>query len=176
MREKITFQPGRPELVKLDFGPDGIEREGRTGPQYMYTCDDDRRIMFVDPPVRELILETGAQEGDSVRITKGARKGNWRVDRIETEPAQPMQRAAAPPAIDRAAAPRPAAQPEAAARLITAEAADMTAAFVAAIEATGAAEAYAPTAGVRDLALTRADTITRVALAIYIGRRQAGSR
>jgi hypothetical protein len=180
MREKVKFSEKTPVMVKLDFN-DGTECTSRTGEtQYQYTVDDDKRIMYVDPPIRNYILAEGARAGDVIRITKyGADARQWMVERalpavrgaaafppLEAAAAPRQQHIAGPTAADETPAPK--------ARAIDTEALRMAASFSAAIEATAAAEQYAAAAGVRSLTLSDRETITKVALSIYIQRAKDG--
>jgi hypothetical protein len=165
MREKVKFSEKTPVLVKLDFN-DGTECTSRTGEtQYQYTVNDDAGIMYVDPPIRNYIQAEGAKAGDVIRITKfGADARQWVVEKALS----PVRGAAAFPATPASS------QPQAPTRAIDAEAARMAASFSAAIEATAAAEQYAAAAGIRSLTLSDRDTITKVALSIYIQRAKDG--
>lgn len=69
-REIIKLSDNQPTIVKLDFGPEGIERQGKMGRQYQYTLNDDSCVMWVAPAVRDAIVESGAQAGDSISIQK----------------------------------------------------------------------------------------------------------
>lgn len=80
-REILKPQLNIPLLVKLDFGPEGIERDGKYGKQYQYTVNDDAGVMWLDPAARQAILSSGAQAGDEIAITKRA-KGAWQVERV----------------------------------------------------------------------------------------------
>jgi hypothetical protein len=166
MREKITFTAGKAVRTMLDQ-PEGKPVDGKNGPQYMRVCDNDQRIMFIEPELEEAIKQSGATAGDAIQITQigKGRTAAWDVGIIaDTRPIQPRPPAPSfrPPAAAAALAP-----PE---RQITGDAAQLTAAYVAAIEATAAAEAYASQHAIRDLHLADADTITRCALSIYIQR------
>lgn len=43
--------------------------------QYMYTIDDDARLMFLPATARAAILRSGAQAGDTIALTKIKRGG-----------------------------------------------------------------------------------------------------
>lgn len=109
-REILKPQVNIPLLLKLDFGPEGSERDGNYGKQWMYTVNDDQAILFLPLEAREAILASGAQAGDEIGLCKRA-KGKWEVQRIgdaaeipEPEPPKPQplprptKRAPFPPA------------------------------------------------------------------------------
>jgi hypothetical protein len=163
MRDKIKFEPGVAVRALLDKN-ESKPIEGRNGTDYMRVVDNDERIMFCPEELEEAIHQSGAAAGDVIQITqKGkGRTARWEVGIIgDTRQGQP--RPAAPPA-----APQPAATPIAPARTITAPAVEMTAAFIAAIQATREAEAYAAREGLRNFHACDTDTITRIALTIFI--------
>ena len=72
-REILKPAYDTPLIVKLDFGPEGVERDGKFGMQYMYTLNDDAGCMFVDPPARQAILASGAEAGDTIQLVKTKR-------------------------------------------------------------------------------------------------------
>lgn len=76
-REIVKPQYGTPLFAKLDFGPEGIEKPSSlTGEmQYMYTIDDDERLMFLPATARHAIMRSGAQAGDTIALTKIKRGG-----------------------------------------------------------------------------------------------------
>jgi hypothetical protein len=177
-REKIEFPTNQPVIVKLDFDAEGVLKPGKFGDQYMYTCDDDARIMFVDPPVREAILRTGAQAGDEIAITRReVREGNkravrWEVAKVEEEPPPPADPPPPPPQPARTApaAPAPAPQPAAAAAPGAAQLAD---AITAAIDAAVVTERHAAQRG---LALRwTSEDVRAMALSLYIDSRRSRS-
>jgi pyruvate/2-oxoglutarate dehydrogenase complex dihydrolipoamide acyltransferase (E2) component len=55
-------------------------------------------------------------------------------------------------------------------REITSDAAELASAYAAAFEATAAADQYAKAAGVRDLRFSDKETITRLAMTVFIAR------
>ncbi len=181
-REKITFEPSQPVQMKLDRS-ESKPIDGRNGTDYMRVCDDDARILFAPEGLELAITESGAQAGDVIQITKIPGRGKeiiWNVGIVgEQQPA---------PAPRRQPAPRNTSQPQPAAQLatrerkpeaiaISAEATEMTAAFVAAIQATTAAEAYAARLGTPAVfRLCETDIICRVALSIYIQRSKAAAK
>jgi hypothetical protein len=105
-RDKITFSPNLPVIVKLDFNPPNEPRPGKFGDQYMYTVNDDAGIMFLDPAAHQLVVATGAKAGDEVAITKavrtdgGKRFTEWQVARVDDQTEQqPPGAPVAPPPI-----------------------------------------------------------------------------
>lgn len=154
-REKITFEPGQPVQVQLDKS-DSKPIEGRNGTDYMRVCDRDQRIMFCPEALELAITESGAAAGDVIEIRTTGKGKNLRYSvGIVGQPQPAAARPHSPRASSTAAA---------------VDAALMADAYAAAILATGQAEEHAVRAGVRDLHLTDADTITRVALTIFIQR------
>jgi len=90
-REKVTFSPNVPQVLRLDYD-DGQISAGRFGDQYQYTFDQGSRIAWLDPEVRELILASGARAGDEIGICKRIvnRKARWEVSKVEEEPREPF--------------------------------------------------------------------------------------
>lgn len=90
-REIVRITPNTPAIVKLDFGPEGIEREGKFGVQYQYTLNDDCGVMWLPAEGRNALIRSGAEAGDSVRILKTAKGFDVRVisDAAELEAGEP---------------------------------------------------------------------------------------
>lgn len=174
MREKITFTPGQKVIATLDQNA-GKPVDGRSGPQYMRVVDNDSRIMFIEPALEQAISESGAGAGDVIQILQigKGKAARWDVGIVsETrEPARPHNAEATPPAKVRQSETNTPAAP---ARQITRDAIQMTEAYAAAIEATAAAEAYATLHNLRDLRLSDPETITRLAITVYIQRGKEG--
>ncbi len=175
MREKVTFPADEPVFVTLDFDDGTPQNSKKTGAvQYMYVVDNDVRIMWVDPAVRELIHDTGARAGDQVCITK--RKTGWGVELVEEEPHQapppprpgPRQTARQQPAPKNTgnghAAQQPAQQPQQAP--VTRASADLISCFVAAIDAAKEACAYGQRRGMQ--LEFDAEGIRAMAITLYI--------
>lgn len=80
-REILRPQVNIPLVLKLDFGPEGSEREGKFGPQWMYTVNDDQAILFLPVEGRSAILASGAEAGDEIALCKRA-KGRWEAQRV----------------------------------------------------------------------------------------------
>ena len=145
MREKVKFNEGSPVMVKLDFN-DGTQCTSRDGsPQFQYTLDDDLRIMYVDPPIRNYILAEGCLAGDVVQITKhGADARQWEVHKalrsVQGAAAFPPTEAASQPAAKRT---RHAQQPAQVQAPVTSRTAELVAALISAIDAAEEAEKYA---------------------------------
>jgi hypothetical protein len=191
-RDKISFETNVPKIIRLDFPPDGAPlKPGRYGDQYMFVVNEDAGVMFVDPPVRDLIVSTGAQAGDEVAITRrevrenGRKAVRWEVERVEEEPEPPPP---PPPPPDRPAngAPKP-AQPQPAPQLAEqlceahreahcalcrqSQANPLTPALTAAIDAAAAAEQHARTRG---LAIRfSSEDVRAMALSLYIDSRRS---
>jgi len=176
-REKITFAPNTPVQTQLDKS-ESKPIEGRNGQtDYMRVCDADERIMFCPQSLENAIQESGAQAGDVIRIIqRGTGKATrWDVGIISESQAHTHQ-------ADHNGAPRKYARPVAeplgistadipAGRSISSEAAEMTTALQAAIEAAHAAEIYAARAGMQGFRLNPAD-VKALACTIYIQRFQ----
>ena len=112
-RQKVTFEVGKPVVVELEFN-DGQAVAGKFGDQYQYFLGGNR-IMWVDPAIREMIVNTNAKAGDQVAIQKvEIKNGNkkrvaWQVARIQRD-----DEAERPPVVSsapRAQAPQPAPAP-----------------------------------------------------------------
>lgn len=106
-RQKLTLPDDGPLVVRLDFGPEGVEYPSKfgKGTEYMYTCNDDSCILYLKPEARTQVIRSGAQAGDEIAITK-VRNGN-RVDyrvQVMADAQEPAQPAAAPPRPTRPAA------------------------------------------------------------------------
>jgi hypothetical protein len=177
-REKVTFEERVQVVLDRDEGKPVESRTGAT--EYMRVLDNDQRIMFAPAALEAAIKDSGAKAGDLIQIDqlKHGRTTRWEVAILsDMPPAQParQERTAAQPAQQRAAAPP--ARPQQAPRPseISAEAIEMTTAFMAAIQAAGEAEAYAVQQGMRDFSLSN-ERITNLAITIYIQRAKAGSR
>jgi hypothetical protein len=178
MREKIELKPGviRTQIDRTQSKP--IEgRDGAT--EYMRICDDDERILFCPAGLEAAIAESGAQAGDIIEIAqKGKGKSaTWSVGIVSATKPHTLTRPNGPALHQHAAlgiteADAQPARPTAT-RQVSTDTTDMAAAYMAAIEATTAAEQYATHAGL-ELNLTTADTITRVALSIYIQQTRSG--
>jgi hypothetical protein len=173
MREKVKFSEGKPVMVKLDFN-DGTACASRDGgQQYQYTLDDDIRIMYVDPAIRNYILSEGCMAGDVVEITKhGADARAWEVRKalrsVQGAAAFPPAAAAQQPRTQQA---QPAAQQQAAAQPaapISSRTLEMVAALIGAIDAAAEAERYAARQGM-PLKFDRGD-IRAIAATLYIGK------
>ncbi len=179
MRNKITFEQRVQVLLDKD---EPKQVDGRSGPEYMRVCDNDASIIFAPPALEAAIQAAGARAGDVIqidRLTRG-KAVEWQVGIIGDTSHPPEQLRARTAAALRTAAPAAAAPARPTGPAIRSDAAEdaaaMAAAFAAAIIATGEAEQHAARAGIRELRLTDRETITRVALSIYIGRQKAGAQ
>ncbi len=74
-RQIIKPQFDQPITVKLDFGAEGIQRDGKYGTEYQYTLNDDSGVMWLPKQGRDALLRTNAQAGDYVRILKTKKSG-----------------------------------------------------------------------------------------------------
>lgn len=176
MREKLIIEPGQTVQVSLDK-EDGRPVESRTGKtEYMRVVDHDERIIFAPLELETAIKASGANAGDVIQITRRG-KTAWDVAIVQEDPryarnpehyrpTRPKNIVTLPAVAQVAPAPTPA-------REITADAAEMTSAFVAAIEASQAAEQYAEGVGLRDFRLNT-DAIRALAVTIYIQRAKGG--
>jgi hypothetical protein len=187
MREKITFEPGQEVQAKLDRTESKPVASRNGGTEYMRVCDDDERIMFAPEGLELAITESGATAGDVISIRQMGRgkTTRWDVAIVGDVPA-----AAPQPAPRSQRGPQPAArlamsntqqlaerediQPPQ--RSISSDAAELASAYAAAIEATAAAESYAAAAGVRDIRFSDKETITRLAMTVFIARSKQGGR
>jgi hypothetical protein len=93
-REIVKLKVNSPLIVQLDFGPEGIQRDGKHGVQYQYTLNDDTCVMWVDGDVRAALMASGAEAGDAVEIVKTARE--VRVKVISSDSYEPGEPAPAP--------------------------------------------------------------------------------
>ncbi len=75
-REIIRPQLDTPVVIKLDFGPEGVEkRSQKTGDlEYMYTVNDDAGLIYLPPQTRNELIRTQAQAGDYIQILKSKRQ------------------------------------------------------------------------------------------------------
>lgn len=192
-REKITFEPNIPVQTTLDKSQ-SKPIEGRNGQtDYMRVCDNDERIMFCPEGLEQAIQESGAKAGDVVRIIQRGtgKKTTWDVGIISEDTRHlahvhpPAAREIAQAAASQRNASRHAANHAAelginaadlqpAGRQISTEAAEMTSALTAAIEAARAAELYAKMAGIEGFRLQAGD-VKALACTIYIQRLQAAA-
>lgn len=73
-REVIRLECDVPVICKLDFGPEGIQTEAKSGAvQYQYTVNDNTGVMWLFPEARQALLKSGAKPGDSVQLVKSLR-------------------------------------------------------------------------------------------------------
>lgn len=73
-REVIRLECDVPVICKLDFGPEGIQTEAKSGAvQYQYTVNDNSGVMWLFPEARQALLKSGAKPGDSVQLVKSLR-------------------------------------------------------------------------------------------------------
>lgn len=192
-RELLRPQFDTPLIVSLDFGSDGIEKEGKHGVDYMYTCNNDDAIMFLPPDARNALRIAGVQPGEEIALIKrkAGKQTLWEIQRVEEEPdprpAPPRTtRQLAAAAATRAAAPAPSSAQASGAVVrdpatVTQPArptavqqptatAQLAAALCAAIDAAVEAETYANRKGLK-LQMS-ADDIRAMALSIYIGNQR----
>lgn len=115
-RQKLTLPDDGPLVVKLDFGPEGVEYPSKFGKglEYMYTVNDDAGVLFLKPDARNAIISSGAQAGDEIAICK-RHSGNRLIydvrlvpDSQEYPPAPPARRPAPQPIPVRQSQPAPA--------------------------------------------------------------------
>jgi hypothetical protein len=177
-REVLRPQLNTPLIVRLDKGPEGIQREGNSGIDFQYTCNEDTGIMWLPKEAREKLIHLGAEPGDEVAITKKklGRGVAWEIELVEDEPAQPprLPRVGAHRAVEqqnttaayiKRNSPQPATQP------VQRPAAVLLAgALYAAIDAAISAEVYASSKG-RALELC-SDDIRAMAISLYIDARK----
>lgn len=177
-REVIKPQPDIPIVVRLDKGPEGLEREGRYGVDYQYTVNGDRGVMWLPREARDQLVRCGAQAGDDVQIVKSmrGRAAVWSVQVV------PDSNDPAPPAANQrtngyvnghsngngngSGQAQPAAKPQRPA------AQWMVAALCAAIDASLAAAAYAKERGL-ELNFNEED-IRSIAATMYIQASKEG--
>lgn len=179
LRQKVVFQPNIPITLMLDHS-DGQPTTGRTGEQYMYTFDHSAKIAWLDPEVRDLIVRTGARDGDRIAITKAERRDGakkhvqWFVERVEDEPAPPPAPAPRPaqPIRPGPDIPQPAAAPPQASN--SAARAALADAFAIAVNVAAETEQLATRKG---LALRfSAEDLRAIALSVFIGQTRGERR
>jgi hypothetical protein len=114
MRTKVDFAANVPTTLELEHN-DGVESNGRFGIQYRYSFAGNL-IAWLDPPVRDAILASGAVAGSIVTITKQQTsprgRATWKVELCEDEPGCSAPQPRGPAA---AWLPQPKPQPAAAA-------------------------------------------------------------
>lgn len=85
MRQVIRFEANQPVTVALEF-PEGIQVQGRGGPQVRYSLTENR-MMYLDPePARALGL-LNVQPGELFTVTKRVQSGKspwWDFARVKT--------------------------------------------------------------------------------------------
>lgn len=182
LRDKVQFPTNTPVLLTLDTDPQRAQaKPGVRGDQYMYFFEGSQ-IAFVDPPVHALIVNSGAQRGDEIAITKretrnGNRKGiAWDVELVQDEPnPHPGAPEWAEPAPAPAPAPKPASQAKSASAPAPAPASappsvlTMGGALIAAIDAIAEASRHASAKHGWDEELPMdTDLIQKLAVTIYI--------
>jgi hypothetical protein len=197
-RQIIKPQLDVPVTVKLDKGPEGIERDGKYGIDWQYTVNDDSGVMWLPRDGRDALLRAGAQAGDEVQILKATLAGKTTFtaqvlasDATEPEPeptpparngngnghahVQPRGRAPLPPRAyhQPEAVPRP-QQAAKAAPAPSHGAQVLATALYTAIDAALAAEAYAKQQGM-DLEL-QPDDIRAMAISLFIDSRKGEVR
>ena len=102
-REKLTLPDDDALVIKLDFGPEGVEYPSKygKGTEFMYTVNDDQNIIYLKPEAREAVMNSGAEAGNEIAITKRrvGRNTEYFVEILgdAQEPAPPPARATRPP-------------------------------------------------------------------------------
>ncbi len=103
-RQVIKPQFDQPVVVKLDFGAEGMQRDGKYGVEYQYTLNDNTAVMWLPSQGRDALVRTQAQQGDYVQLskTKRGQQNYWTAqvvpDALEDDDAPPPpRRLAAPP-------------------------------------------------------------------------------
>jgi hypothetical protein len=173
MAQIIKFAAGVPEVVALKFD-DGVEAQGRFGPQMSFTTTDDR-MFYVDlKPAEEMLTSLkhyGITRGTPFKLTK-ITAGRWTVAPYENGHRAPEPPPPAPPAPPQA--PAPVAPPVAAPQGLKTDAACMMAAMCSAVDAILETQAYATRKG---LGLTFSEESVRaIGLSIYITNCKGGGR
>jgi hypothetical protein len=182
-RQIIRPQLDQPLLVKLDFGPDGVEKRSSINNelQYMYTVNDDAGLIYLPANARQQLLRTGAQAGDSVEIVKMKNGWDIRVVSDTEEQPQQQQRAAArgnayrQPAAPQSRSAQPTAQaqpPRPAANGVHPVGQQLAGCLRAAIDAATEAEGYAKGKNF-PLEFTSED-IRAMAVSVFIGQQRNG--
>ena len=72
-RREVIRPEWDPVIVRLDKGPEGVQREGQYGVDYQYVVNSDSGIMWLPKSGRDALLACGAQAGDEVEICKSKR-------------------------------------------------------------------------------------------------------
>lgn len=102
-REVIRPQFDEPCRVRLDKGPEGIQREGKYGIDFEYVVNDDSAIMWLPKEGRDALLASGIQPGDEVQLVKSKRGKTllFSAERISDakEPAKPNGHRYPPPPL-----------------------------------------------------------------------------
>jgi hypothetical protein len=174
MAQIIKFQAGLPEVVALKFD-DGVEAQGRFGPQMSFTTTDDR-MFYVDlKPANDMMASLrhyGIERGTPFKLTK-ITAGNWKVEPYQSD-TNGHRAPAAPPPVAPPAPPSPPAATAAggAPSGLKSDAACMMAAMCSAVDAILETQAYATRKG---LGLTFSEESVRaIGLSIYISNCKGG--
>ena len=108
-REVLRLETNVPVVTSLMYeGPLG-PYPGRYGDQMMYTLNTEagEKVIYLDPPVSDMIQKLGLKRGEPFRIGKmtrkdGSRRGvEWKVRKLEPEEMAPAVESggAAPPSL-----------------------------------------------------------------------------
>ena len=90
-RQIIKPQYDQPIVVKLDFGADGIQRDGKYGVEYQYTLNDNSAVMWLPQQGRDALLRTQAQAGDYVQLAKQRRgQGSYWTAQVMPDAAEDL--------------------------------------------------------------------------------------
>lgn len=95
-REVLRLEVDVPVAASMIFD-DGLPVNGRFGDQMMYTITHEARekVIYLDPPVVDMIEQLGIKRGEHFQIGKfrsqdGNRRGvDWRIRRLEPEEVTP---------------------------------------------------------------------------------------
>lgn len=188
-RDVIRLQFDEPCVVRLDKGAQGIQREGQYGVDYQYTCNGDSAVMWLPKAGRDALLQSGAQPGEQVQITK-ARRGREIVFFVRRgggdappAPGRPAQgngngngtgHAHRMPPRAWADPPQETAAPPVAAPSFPPVARQLASCLCAAIDAAAEAEVYAKSKGLP--VEFNAGDIRAIALSVYIGAQRNGGK
>ena len=74
-RDRIQFLPGQPVTFKLNGRPPQPKTGFQGGTEWQYIVNDDTAIMWLPVEAHQAIQATGARNGDSITLTKPARRG-----------------------------------------------------------------------------------------------------
>jgi hypothetical protein len=89
MSSYLTLEANQPEAIALKYS-EGLEVDGRWGPQIMFTLTDERK-WYASPAVADMIAQMGIRRGERFEVCKRAsgKTARHEIKRIQPPAEQP---------------------------------------------------------------------------------------